>query len=277
MKFSILIANYNSGTYFDDCFASIQKQGYTDFEVIIVDDASTDGSYERIQQLIAQDSRFKLYQNSSNQGVGYTKKRFIDLASGSLCGILDADDFLAPEALEVLIQSHEQHPEASLIYSSTVYFDAQGVVTGRYRKTQSQPQGVSVIDRSEVSHFVTFKREMYLKSAGVNPQFKGAVDLDLYIVLEEMGHFIHVDHDLYYHRIHDQGISQGKNKEANYYWAFSVKNHHAFRKGIHRQQSYLADVAYFKYDLSYYTNWMLLKVILRRILNSVFSSKKQSA
>ena len=60
MLFSILIANYNNGHFFNDCFQSIINQTYQNFEVIVVDDGSTDDSVNIIKQLIISDKRFKL-------------------------------------------------------------------------------------------------------------------------------------------------------------------------------------------------------------------------
>ncbi|MDQ1098518.1 glycosyltransferase family 2 protein [Chryseobacterium camelliae] len=88
MKFSILIANYNNGKFFTDCYRSIMAQSYTDWEAVILDDASTDDSMEVIRKLIGTDSRFKIYRNETNSGVGITKSRLIELAEGNICGFL---------------------------------------------------------------------------------------------------------------------------------------------------------------------------------------------
>lgn len=74
MKFSILTAHYNNGRYLQQCYESIQKQTFQDFEWIIVDDASTDDSVVLIQNLIRHEPRAKLYLSDKNRGVGYTKK-----------------------------------------------------------------------------------------------------------------------------------------------------------------------------------------------------------
>ena len=66
--FSILIANYNNGKYFEDCYKSIIAQTYTNWEVIIVVDGSIDDSVALIKKNIGEDSRFKFYENSINHG-----------------------------------------------------------------------------------------------------------------------------------------------------------------------------------------------------------------
>ncbi|MBJ5801086.1 glycosyltransferase family 2 protein, partial [Salmonella enterica subsp. enterica serovar Derby] len=80
-----------------------------DFEVIIVDDCSTDDSFESIKALVKNDHRIKLYQNQENQGVGFTKRKCVELSTGEICGFLDPDDALAENALEISIKKHNDH------------------------------------------------------------------------------------------------------------------------------------------------------------------------
>ena len=117
--FSILIANYNNGKYFKDCFESILKQTYSHFEVVIVDDCSTDDSAEIIQELIKNDARFLFFQNEKNQQTGFTKSKCASLAKGELCAFLDPDDALAENALDIMVKKHQENPDVSLVYSDS--------------------------------------------------------------------------------------------------------------------------------------------------------------
>src|ERR1700690_716768 len=101
MKFSVLIANYNNGKYFKDCYDSLISQTYNNWEEIILDYKSTDDSLEVIKTLIKEDERFKLFENEKNYGCGYTKRKCAELATGEICGFVDPDDAIVPEALEL--------------------------------------------------------------------------------------------------------------------------------------------------------------------------------
>ena len=85
MKFSILIANYNNGKFFQDCYKSILQQTYQNWEVVILDDASTDNSVEVIKNIIQNDSRFRWYENEKNfmktENPALSLKKFIELIS----------------------------------------------------------------------------------------------------------------------------------------------------------------------------------------------------
>ena len=101
--FSILVANYNNYVYFTDCYNSLTNQTFQDYEIIIVDDCSTDGSFERIRDLTVANPKVKLYQNPENKGVGYTKRKCVEYAAGEICGFVDPDDGISANALEEII------------------------------------------------------------------------------------------------------------------------------------------------------------------------------
>src|SRR5690606_12477486 len=107
MKFSLLIAHYNNWNYFERCYASINEQTFQDFEIVIVDDYSTDGSYEKLLELAQNDSRIHLVQNEENKKVGFTKRRCVELANGEICGFLDPDDQLLPQAIEEAVAMYD--------------------------------------------------------------------------------------------------------------------------------------------------------------------------
>lgn len=88
-KISILIANYNNGHFFKDCYDSLINQTLQEFEVVVLDDCSSDDSFEVIQNIIKKDDRFKLFKNDTNRKVGFTKRKLVELANSEICGFLD--------------------------------------------------------------------------------------------------------------------------------------------------------------------------------------------
>ena len=122
--FSVLIANYNNGKYLMDAIESVYAQTYTNWEIILVDDASTDNSKELYKEL-ANDSRIHIFYNDENRGCGYTKRRCAELANGELCGFLDPDDMLTNEAIEYMVNTHLLDDSLSMAYSSLALIDSQ--------------------------------------------------------------------------------------------------------------------------------------------------------
>jgi len=222
--FSILIANYNNGIFFEDCYKSIINQTYPEWEVIIVDDFSDDDSLELIKGIVDEDKRFLIYRNDKNYGCGYTKKKCLDLANGEICGFFDPFDALLPEALDIMIKSHINHLDVSLIYSNYFAcinsFEKKKVV-----KNHSIPSEFNYLTgcfKYRIGHFATFKKVYYDKSEGINPYLKRAVDQDLYLKCEEVGKVFYIDRTLYLYRIHKKGISNYNNNLKAIAWHIFV-------------------------------------------------------
>lgn len=222
MLFSILIANYNNGHFFKDCYKSIITQSYAHWEAIIVDDGSTDDSLEVIKAIIGDDKRFKLFKNDENKGCGYTKHACVAYANGDILGFLDPDDALKPEAIGVMVDAHRLNKNASIITSKYEFVDLDMNFKSAGLYGSKLPEGTSYLTyaKGTFSHFVTFKKHYYLQSVGIDPTMKRAVDQDLYYKLEEQGAHVFIDAILYRYRIHDQSISKNDNLFKAEYWHF---------------------------------------------------------
>jgi glycosyltransferase involved in cell wall biosynthesis len=220
--FSILIANYNNGTFFEICYNSILAQTYINWEVIIVDDCSTDDSENIIRKLINEDGRFKLFTNERNNGCGFTKNRCAELASGAICGFVDPDDTITPDALQIMAEAHISNQGAALIHSSFNFCDEELKPILHYDTASS----VQVTNRftnleGRVNHFATYKNSFYQKTDGINPKLLRAVDQDLYLKLSEIGDFVFINKPLYNYRVHGNGIASA-NVDKAFYWFLKV-------------------------------------------------------
>jgi len=208
MMFSILIAHYNNYEYFTDCYASILKQSFQDYEIIVVDDCSDDDSYEQIIALTSNDPKIKIFRNNGNQGVGYTKRQCVELAAGEICGFVDPDDALAEDALQVSVENHNKNNIAA--YSSFYMCNDRLMPIKRFKHSRSVQNDNRFFFNIffEVNHFFTFKKEAYFETVGINPALTSAVDQDLYLKLYEKGNFRFINKPLYFYRLHDKGVSQ---------------------------------------------------------------------
>ena len=212
MKFSVLIAHYNNAEYFMQCYESLKKQTFQDFEIIVVDDCSTDDSFEKIQNYCNGDSRVKFFQNSENKGVGFTKKRCVEEASGEICGFVDPDDALTEDAIEISVKAHENKCVAA--YSQLYFCDENLNPKKVFENTKKVKNNDALFFniQFEVAHFFTFKKESYLKTEGINPNYKVAEDIDYILKLYEIGSFQFIKKPLYLYRIHKTGLSHDETK-----------------------------------------------------------------
>ncbi|QBO58355.1 glycosyltransferase [Chryseobacterium salivictor] len=217
--FSILIAQYNNGKYFQDCYKSIMAQIYDHWEVIIVDDGSTDDSVAVMKEIIGNDARFKIEINSENKGCGFTKRKCAELATGEICAFLDPDDVITPDALSVMVDEHAKHPEASMIYSKPFWCDEYLNIQSE-RKSQQVENGVSDFFDLDgyLFAFLSYKNDFYHKTEGINSYLQRAIDKDLVLKLYETGPAFLKDKAMYKYRIHPNGISTNRNQDKAYFW-----------------------------------------------------------
>jgi len=139
-KVSIVLPNYNYARYLDERIQSLLNQTYTDFELIILDDASTDNSIEVIEKCTA-DPRVKTKFYTENSGLPY--KRWndgADLAQGEYLLIAGADDSCHPTLLEKLVEKLESHPSVGLAFSQSWGIDGEG------NRTHSWKQHTDALD-----------------------------------------------------------------------------------------------------------------------------------
>lgn len=106
-KLTIIIPTYNSEKYIEKCIISILKQTYTNLEIIIIDDNSSDNTYEICQKIQKNDLRIKLLRNSKNVGVSITRNLGIDIATGEYITFVDSDDYIEENLYEKLIEKIE--------------------------------------------------------------------------------------------------------------------------------------------------------------------------
>jgi len=229
--FSILIANYNNGKYLQEAIDSVLAQTYNNWEIIIVDDKSTDNSAE-IYNKYKDDSRFRIYFNDKNEGCGYTKRRCAELAHGDICGFLDPDDELLPEALEKHIITHLSEPKVSIVYSRCHFCDSSGKITGENRLLHLK-EGESYFDYRwyGAMHLATFKNSFYKKTEGISPDIKAGVDQDLYFKIEEVGE-IHVLNEFTYNYYQRNENAITKNEGRLWYWNLKVREAACIRRGL---------------------------------------------
>jgi glycosyltransferase involved in cell wall biosynthesis len=126
---SVAICLHNSSRFIDDALESVFSQTWQDFEVILVDDGSTDGCADAIEDRW-RDARVRLIRQP-HLGLGRARAVSVTSARGEFVAFLDHDDLWLPEKLETQIMTARRQPEAALIFSDCLLIDARGVTIGR--------------------------------------------------------------------------------------------------------------------------------------------------
>ena len=124
---SVVIPSYNYGRFVAEAIESVQRQTFSDWECIVVDDGSTDETDAVVSEIAHLDSRVRLVQQP-NRGLSAARNAGIETSSGRFIQFLDADDRIETRKLELQVAYLEQHPHVDIIYGNVVYLsDTRGV------------------------------------------------------------------------------------------------------------------------------------------------------
>ncbi len=124
-KVSVILPNYNHDKFLDDRLASILNQTFEDFELIILDDASTDNSLSVIKKYLEDPRVSHFISNSENSGSTFIQwKKGLDLALGRYIWIAESDDIAHPNFLSIMVAALESHVNTGLVYCPSRWIDA---------------------------------------------------------------------------------------------------------------------------------------------------------
>jgi len=229
--FSVLMANYNNSRYIKKSIESVLNQTYNNWELIIVDDASTDNSLKIIKPYL-KNQRIKLIKHKKNLGCGATKKRCADNAKGEIFGVLDPDDVLSKKAIDLMVKTHLRNSECSLVYSKYNRYDTKMKFIERGELTKKWKKDKTSLNDWCMLHFVSFKKKYYNLTSGFDSKQKRAVDRDIAYKLEEKAPFIFIPRFLYKYRVHKNSLAQPPNhKKAWCYEALAAYKAYKRRLG----------------------------------------------
>jgi len=123
---SVVMACYNHEDFVGAAVESIQAQTYSNWELICVDDCSSDRTFEVLRRYAAGDSRIRCYRNAENLGGGRTRNVAISHASGDFIAIQDSDDVALPDRLELSLQTFAENPELGAVGGEALWMNAEG-------------------------------------------------------------------------------------------------------------------------------------------------------
>lgn len=217
MKISVITASYNYAQYIEEAIISVINQTYSDWELIIVDDGSSDNSVEIIRSFCEKDSRIKLYQHEGAQNKGLKETILLGLkqASGDWVAFLESDDYFAPDNLAQKIAIIKKYPEVKLVFNKVSFLPRNEKTkrTKRFIKTQEKLSKMT-FPKNMFNEFFTYNQILTFSSVIIeantikNADFNTPVDkfLDwwLWIHLSFKNNFYYIDTELTRWRLHEK-------------------------------------------------------------------------
>jgi glycosyltransferase involved in cell wall biosynthesis len=182
-KVTVLMPLYNDARFLREAIASILTQTFTDFELLIIDDGSTDGSAEIAASF--NDPRIRLVANGTNLGITASLNRGIDLAAGEYIARMDSDDISMPTRLAAQVGYLDKHSECAMVAVTVTMFDEDGQVCGTWaddRKTPTWEEIRRFLPRANcIAHPGIMIRKSVLSCYRYDVRHRVAQDYDLWL------------------------------------------------------------------------------------------------
>jgi glycosyltransferase involved in cell wall biosynthesis len=209
-EISILMSVRNGGPYLDETIASICAQTWRDWEFIIVDNASTDGTGAVLERWAAADGRIRVVRNPENLGHSGGLNRGLELCSGRWIARIDADDVAAPCRLERQLAFLEANPDVSVASCLAYYIDEKGrragktfhALTTREAFVRHQQDGLAI---GILHPGAIMDRELLCRLGGYRSAYDPANDIELWARMADAGALILVQPEyLMNYRVHSR-------------------------------------------------------------------------
>lgn len=223
-KVSVLMPSFNYQRYLPAAISSVLSQSYSDLELIITDDCSTDGSREILEQWRRLDSRVIPVLHDVNHGLAVARNSGLAVSSGQFVALCDADDLWLPDKLKTQMDCFKHQPELGVVYSDSAIIDGDGKLTGQrfsslfHRKGQITSGNLfeELCERNFLCvPTVILRREAMSYAGGFEENLRSLEDWVCWIKISRKHSFHYVDDTLVYYRIHGAGLSSNSKGMAS--------------------------------------------------------------
>ncbi|MCH5327827.1 MAG: glycosyltransferase [Coprobacter sp.] len=225
MKVSVIIPNYCHSRFLRERIDSVLAQTYEDFEIIILDDCSTDNSREIIESYRPQKKISHIEYNDKNSGSTFIQwKKGFELARGEYIWIAESDDFADRRFLELCLGALEQDTRCTVAYADSLYVDAQSRIISRVRKKKRKlyacEQGRRFVKKRMLRTNSIYNASMALFRRDALPasddftRYRYAGDWLFWAQVALSGKVVHVCRDLNYFRQHEIKVSNQARKDG---------------------------------------------------------------
>lgn len=210
LRFSIVMPCHNAESYLDAAISTVRNQTFQAWELICVDDGSTDGTSKLLTEAVARDDRIKVI-SQTNGGPSAARNRGVADAQGEIIAFLDADDLWASHKLMTLDSAFRQHPSPHVVYGRTAFFERDPNAPTAYSTISSQPLDVQSLlgeNPTCTTSNLAVWTDFFLMTGGFNSALKHAEDLAWLLRVTGLGARITgISEILTFYRANQHGLS----------------------------------------------------------------------
>ncbi|WP_372719112.1 glycosyltransferase family 2 protein [Novipirellula sp.] len=232
-EISVVIPVYNASAYVAEAVESVLSQTFTDWELVAVDDGSSDRSVEILKKFQSLDSRVKVLA-LAHSGIAGTRNAGIQAAKGEYVAALDNDDIMAPQRLEVQVKFMREHPDFVAVGAAGLLVDADGdPIAERYFPCSSDEVESELLNGRNplMQSGMMFRRDAVLRVGGYQDDRNFAEDYDLFLRLTEVGRIGNLNEVLMRQRQHISRASAAHYQDQNRVVMLALRDAYA-RRGL---------------------------------------------
>lgn len=213
---SVVMPAYNGEKYIGEAIASVLNQTYSNWELVIVEDCSTDGTLKVIRGY--RDERIKLFCNTENIGIAATTNRAIENSRGKYIALLDDDDVSEKERLQLQVDYLETHPEIDILGGGFSWIDGESRFTGYHREPRRNPNYIKamlLLGNLDFANSTAMIRSDFLKNNNLSYKENcyGMQDYRFYIDASKVGKISSIPNFLLRYRVHSENETKRNQRE----------------------------------------------------------------
>jgi glycosyltransferase involved in cell wall biosynthesis len=203
---SVIMPAYNAARFIGPAIKSVLSQTYKNFELIIVDDGSTDNTSDIVNSF--QDHRIVLIRNAQNMYSARSRNIGIDASKGKYIALCDADDLYMPQRLEKQMKYLEDHPAIDIIGCSSYIMNETGYISGVLATNEINHYDIprSIIRQSPIGHAMLMAKTEWMRTYKYRTKYRLAQDRELFLRAYRYTRFGRIPDVLYVYRVSEKMI-----------------------------------------------------------------------
>lgn len=222
---SIVLPVYNAEKFLPQCIDSIIKQTHTNWELLALDDHSTDKSLDILRQYQKKDKRIKVFTNKKRLGVSQTSNKLIKKCKSKWIARMDADDIMLPHRLESQLKTLQQHPSVVVLGSQCSLINEQNKTIGQknfptcpqeifnmlFWACPVQQPSIMVNAHKLPSNFIWYSKE------------KTGEEINFLLRISRYGNIVNSKQTFLKYRLHSHNLSLKQNQKRVFYSLFKIR------------------------------------------------------
>lgn len=206
---TIYITNYNYGNYLGKAIESVLSQTYTDYELIIIDDGSTDNSKDIIKKYQDKKNIYTIFQE--NKGLNVSNNIALNFSRGKYIIRLDADDYFAPQAIEVMVSELNRNQDHAMVFPDYYHIDEAGNIIEEIKR-HDFTNNVTLLDQPAHGACTMIRIDILRSIGGYDEEFNRQDGYDIWLKISKLFPVKNISLPLFFYRQHQKSITKNEDK-----------------------------------------------------------------